>query len=75
MTIDAQSQTTQLPLGDLVAVMATNCGSDPGPDPTWYPDDWPPTESDVTRVSRASVAGADNFLPLGPVRSSSPQSP
>jgi hypothetical protein len=40
--VDARPQLTQLPLRELVPVMATNVCSDPGPDPTWYPGGWPP---------------------------------
>lgn len=40
--VDARPQITQLPIRELVPAMATNVCSDPGPDPTWYPDGWPP---------------------------------
>ncbi|MCX4243973.1 hypothetical protein [Paraliomyxa miuraensis] len=44
----------ELPLHCLTAAMATCIGLDPGPDPTWYPDEWPqdpdPEHVDDVRV-------------------------
>jgi hypothetical protein len=53
--IDTQLAITKLHVRDLVSVTANCLGSDPGPDPTWYPDEWP-TESDM-RTSKTDARG------------------
>ena len=53
--LDTRLEITKLHVHDLVAVIATNAGSDPGPDPTWYPDEWP-TEPDV-RIVKLDARG------------------